>query len=98
MTKLRIQEVDDGVTFEARVVAGSSKTTVCGLLDTKLKVRISAPAEKGKANQCLIDFLAKKLGVKKNDVTIIAGKTNPVKAVHVLGISVDTLLKKLNLK
>ena len=98
MTKLRIQEVDDGVTFEARVVAGSSKTSICGLLDTKLKIRVSAPPEKGKANQRLIEFLAKKLGVKKNDVSITAGKTNPVKALHILGISAETLLRKLNLK
>jgi uncharacterized protein (TIGR00251 family) len=62
-----------------------------------LKIKISAPPEKGKANQCLIEFLAKQLGVKKNAVSIISGQTNPIKQVQVLGISADTLIEKLNL-
>ena len=53
--------------------------------------------ERGKANQCLLKFLAKQLGVKKNAVSIISGKTSPVKHVQVSGISTDTLLNKLGL-
>jgi len=41
--------------------------------------------------------LAKKLGVKKNAVSIISGRTGPVKHVQVLGISAESLLKRLNL-
>ena len=67
------------------------------LIDGMLKIKIAAPPEKGKANQSLIEFLAKQLGVKKNAVTITSGQTNPVKTIQVMGISDDTLLKKLNL-
>ena len=92
-----IQEADGGVVFVAKIVPGSSRTGVCGLLDGMLKIKISAAPEKGKANQELVGFLAKKLGVKKKAVSIISGQTNPVKQVQVLGISTETLLKKLNL-
>ncbi|MDD5327821.1 MAG: DUF167 domain-containing protein [Phycisphaerae bacterium] len=92
------QDVDGGVVFTAKVVPGSSRTVVSGLLDGMVKVKIAAPPEKGKANQCLIEFLAKKLGVKKNAISIISGQTNPVKQVRVLGISADTLMEKLDLK
>ncbi|GAI87664.1 unnamed protein product [marine sediment metagenome] len=93
-----IQEVDGGVVFTAKIVPGSnSPTRICGLLDGMLKVKVSAAPEKGKANQCLIKFLAKKLDVKKNAVNIIRGQTSPVKGVRVSGISVDTLLEKLGL-
>jgi len=92
-----IQEADGGVVFAANIVPGSSRTGVCGLLNGMLKIKISAAPEKGKANQALVGFLAKKLGVKKNAVSIISGQTNPVKQVQVLGISTETLLKKLNL-
>jgi uncharacterized protein (TIGR00251 family) len=93
-----IQEVDRGVVFAAKIVPGSSgQTRICGLLDGMLKVKVSAASERGKANQCLLKFLAKQLGVKKNAVSIISGKTSPVKHVQVLGISADTLLKKLGL-
>jgi uncharacterized protein YggU (UPF0235/DUF167 family) len=48
-------------------------------------------------NQSLIEFLAKRLGVKKNAVSIISGQTGPVKHVQVQGVSRETLLEKLNL-
>jgi len=92
-----IRETEGGVIFTAKVVAGSSRTCVCGLLDGMLKIKISAQPEKGKANRCLLEFLAKQLGVKKSAISIISGQTNPIKQVQALGISADALLKKLNL-
>jgi len=98
MANLRIQELDDGTVFTAKIVPGSSgPTRICGLLDGMLKVKVSAAPEKGKANQCLLKFLASELGVRKNAVGIISGQTSPVKQVKVSGVSADTLLKKLNL-
>ena len=98
MDNLTIREVNEGVVFTAKIVPGSSSPTkICGLLDGMLKVKVSAAPEKGKANQCLIKYLAGKLGVKKNAISIISGKTSPVKQIQVTGLSKDTLLKKLNL-
>ena len=94
-TKCKIREIDGGVVFFAKIVPGSSKTAVCGLFDRMVKIKVSAAPEKGKANQCLVEFLAKQLDVKKNAVNIISGQTNPVKQVQVLGISAETLLKRL---
>ena len=98
MANLKIQETDERVVFVAKIVPGSnSPTRICELLDGMLKVKVSAAPQRGKANQCLLKFLAKQLGVKKNAVSIISGKTSPVKHVQVMGISTDTLLKKLGL-
>lgn len=97
MSNPTIQEVDDGVIFVTKIVPGSSRTAVSGWLDGILKIKVAAPRERQKANQCLLEFLAKQLGVKKSAINIISGKNNPVKHVHVLGISVDMLLRKLNL-
>jgi uncharacterized protein (TIGR00251 family) len=98
MGKLKIEEHNEGVVFTAKIVPGSSgPTRICGLLDEMLKVKVSAAPEKGKANQCLVKFLAEQLGVKKNAVSIISGERNPVKRVKVAGLTSDMLLKKLNL-
>lgn len=97
MSNFAVKEVDDGLVFGVKVVPGSSRTTVCGLLDEMVKIKISAAPEKGKANKCLLDFLVKQLDVKKNAVKIVSGKGNPVKSVQVLGISAEQLLNKLNL-
>ena len=97
MANPTIREVDGGVVFSVKIVPGSSKTSVCGMLDKMVKIKISAPPEKGKANQRLVEFLAKKLGVKRKDVYIISGQTNPVKSVEISGISAEMLTTRLGL-
>jgi uncharacterized protein (TIGR00251 family) len=87
MTRPTIQESSGSVLFTAKVVPGSSRTTVAGVLEDMVKVRVAAAPEKGKANQCLVTFLAKQLGVRKGDVEIVSGQTRPVKQVRVTGIS-----------
>jgi len=93
-----IQEDAGGVVFVVKVVPGSSRTTVSGLLDSMIKIKVAAPPEKGKANECLIAFLARQLGIRKNAIDILAGQTNPVKQVRVAGLSTADLTKRLGLK
>lgn len=98
MADLKIENIEGGVVFPTKIVPCSSRTCVCGIFNGMLKIKISAPPEKGKANRSLIEFLAKQLGVKKNAISIISGQTNPIKQVQVLGVSSDNLIEKLNLK
>ncbi len=96
-SKPAIQEDATGVVFTAKIVPGSSRTVVAGVLEDMIKIRVAAPPEKGKANQCLIVFLAQQLGVKKNAIEILSGHTHPVKQVRVVGISAAQLREGLGL-
>ncbi len=98
MSVLEITQCDGYVTFGVKVVPGSSRTSIAGTLDGALKVKVSAAPEKGKANQSLILFLAKTLGVNKKAITIKSGQTNPHKIISVSGISADIVVSKLNIK
>lgn len=98
MLEPQIQEDDDGIVLVAKIVPGSSKTALAGVLDHMVKIKVAAPPEKGKANQCLITFLAKQLDVKKNAIRIVTGQTNPIKHVKIEGISARTCLEKLGLR
>ncbi len=93
-----IREDAEGVVFTAKIVPGSSRTTVAGALGDMIKIRVAAPPEKGKANDCLTAYLAKQLGVKKNAIEILSGHTNPVKQVKVAGITAADLQAKLGLE
>ena len=84
--------------FWVKVVPGSSRTGLCGILDGMVKIKVAAPAEKGKANRCLVEFLADKLGVKKSAVKIVAGETKAVKQVQISGMSAEELERKLGAK
>ncbi len=97
MTSLRIENDNTGITFSVKIVPGSSKTQICGLYEDMLKIKVSAPPEKGKANKELIGFLSKSLGVRKNQISITAGMTNPVKTIHVTRFTAGELADILNL-
>ena len=98
MDNLIIQKLDDCLIFTVKIVPASSKTAITGILDGMLKIKVSAPPEKGKANQAVIKFLAETLGLKKNAIQIVSGKTNPVKQLKVAGITPIMLTEKLGLK
>lgn len=91
MPELKIETCSDSVVFTAKIVPGSSRTSIEGVLDDMLKIKIAAPPEKGKANKELISFLAKKLNIKKNDIQVISGQTNPVKQLSVKGVAAEII-------
>jgi len=97
MSQLSIQKNAAGIAFKAKIVPGSSKTALVGVLDGMVKIKVSAAPEKGKANKCLIDFLAKKLRIKKNDISIVSGQTNPVKQIQIDGMSREIFISEMNL-
>ncbi len=69
-----------------------------GFADDVLRVKVSAPPIKGKANRELITFLSWLLGVGKGSVNIIKGHTTRNKVVAVDGLSREEVMKRLLLK
>ncbi len=66
-----------------------------GFTDGVLRVKISAPPIKGKANRELITFLSRLLGVGKGSVNIIKGHTTRNKVVAINGLSREEVMKRL---
>jgi uncharacterized protein len=78
---------DEPMTLKIKVIPGSPRTEFAGeMADGTLKIRVAAPADKGKANEALCDFLAKHYGVAHADVKIISGQTTTRKLVRISGI------------
>ena len=93
---LNIRQFEGRVVLDVKVVPGSSRTKLAGILDGMVKIKVAAAAEKGKANRCLIEFLAKKLDVKKKAIEIISGKTSPVKQVQIAGVCAEDIVVVLS--
>lgn len=67
-----------------KVLPKSPQTELVAIMaDGTIKIRLAAPPEKGQANQELIRFLSKELNVKKSQITIISGKTEPLKLIKI---------------
>lgn len=75
-----------GVTLRLHIQPGAKKTEVAGLHGEALKIRLAAPPVDGKANACLMAFLADQLGVARSAVKLLSGETSRAKRVHVSGI------------
>lgn len=86
-----IRETNTGVVFRIRVVPRASRSEIAGVQDDALKLRITAPPVEGKANEACIDLIAGRLGVKKAQVTIIAGQASRTKTVAVTGIEKEAI-------
>ena len=66
-----------------RVRPGSREDRIDGIHDGALRVSVTAPAERGKANESVIALLAKALGVRKDAIAISSGVTSRSKTVVV---------------
>ena len=77
---------DQGVTLRLHIQPGAKKTEVAGLHGEALKIRLAAPPVDGKANACLIAFLADRLGVARSAITLVSGEASRAKRVRISGI------------
>jgi len=95
MSELKITEVEGGVTFAVRVVPRASRDQIAGVHGDALKVRLTAPPVEGRANEALVAFLAKRLGVRKSQVEIVTGATSRRKMIHVIGLVTQEVEERL---
>lgn len=79
-------------TLAVKVVPGASGSKIAGWLGHELKLRVSAPPEKGKANQSVEKLLAKSLGLAPKQVKIIKGHTSTHKIVEFQNIDQSVLI------
>ena len=83
------------VKISLRVYPNASRNEVVGFTDGVLRVKISAPPSKGKANRELITFLSRLLGVSKGGVNIMKGHTTRNKVIAIDGLSREEVMKRL---
>ncbi len=95
---LPVIEGKEGCTFRVRVSPRSRRDEVVGLHGDALKIRLTAPPVRGKANRALLKFLAGQLSISPSDVEIIAGHTSRQKRVRVMGVSVEAVHALLDAK
>jgi len=90
-----LQEKIGAVVLRVKALSGSNRDEVRGVDGGALKVAVTAPPEKGKANKALLAVLAEFLGVPRRDVAIIHGETSRDKRVEVAGVTAVQVEEKL---
>jgi len=64
----------------------ASRDAIVGIHDGRLKVQVASPPVDGKANEQLIRFMAKTLGVAKSRVTLVRGQGSRFKTLRIEGL------------
>jgi uncharacterized protein len=90
------KEKPDGVFFQIKVLPRSSRCEVAGVHGDALKIKITAPPLEGKANDEVVRFLSKHLGVKVAQVSIVNGEHSRIKTIAVTGMTGRQFLDSLD--
>jgi uncharacterized protein (TIGR00251 family) len=69
-----------------RVTPSASSDALMGWQGDVLRLRVTAPAQRGKANEAVLRLLAAALGVERRRLRILRGQTSRQKVVFVDGL------------
>jgi uncharacterized protein (TIGR00251 family) len=90
-SELAIERTASGVRLGVLVAPRASREAVLGVHDGALKIALTSPPVDGAANEALVAFLARALGVTKRAVRINAGHTSRRKRVEIDGASAEAV-------
>jgi len=94
--RFRFHNGRGGAALMVRVIPRAHRDELAGILDDgTLRVRLTAPPVDNKANEALVRFLARLLGVPRSKVEIVAGHTSRNKLVSILDIAPDEVERRL---
>lgn len=81
--------------LEIKVIPKASRDRLVGWLGDRLKVAVTAPPERGKANAAVVALLSSVLGLPRSSIRIVAGETIPQKTVEIASPDESTLRSRL---
>jgi uncharacterized protein (TIGR00251 family) len=81
--------------LQVKVVPGGSRDAILGMSGDRLRVKVAAPPEAGRANRAVLELLAARLGVPRADLRIVRGETTPRKTIAVRGLATDAAVAAL---
>ena len=91
MASLYDIRADGTVVLRLHVQPGAATEGVVGVHGDALKVKVRAPADRGRANVAVCALVARTLGVSPSAVTLLSGASSRAKRVAVVGISPEAV-------
>ena len=87
-----------GVRLTIRVIPRAAKSSVAGLRDNALLIRLNAPPVDGAANDALVALLADTCRVPARAITITHGTKGRLKTVLIEGLTADAVARHLGVE
>ncbi|MEE8456435.1 MAG: DUF167 domain-containing protein [Acidimicrobiia bacterium] len=93
MDRNPIRESARGVEVDVLVVPNASKASVVGVHGDRVKIRVTSPPERNKANAAVIELMRQVTGVRQAEV--IRGRTARQKTILLTGVTVEVVRERL---
>ena len=87
-----IRTGENACSFRVKVTPRASRTQAVGWVNGALKIKVQSPPVEGAANEAVILFMAKSLGVPKSAVEITRGASGRDKTILVRGVVGEKVL------
>jgi uncharacterized protein (TIGR00251 family) len=92
---IQLSDHPEGIILPVRAQPGARRAGIQGAHAGALKVSVTQVAEKGKANQALIEAIAAGLGLRRTQVELLSGETQRDKRFLIRGISRQELERRI---
>lgn len=92
---MKLLEKDGAVRFEVHAKPRAKKSKVVGERGDAVEIALAAPPVEGAANEELVRFVGKVLGLAKRDVILVRGETSREKLLAVVGLSTVEVEERL---
>lgn len=83
--------------LRVRAIPGAKREGIAGVVGGRLKVKVSAPAEAGKANAAICAVIASALGVRARDVSVASGAASAEKTLRIEGVGAQRVTEAFGL-
>jgi uncharacterized protein (TIGR00251 family) len=90
-----LREHQGGLVLPVRAQPGASRAGIRGEHGGALKVAVTQVAEKGKANDALVDVLAVGLALQRSQIELLSGATQRDKKFLIRGIWREELAERI---
>ncbi|MFN9719222.1 MAG: DUF167 domain-containing protein [Planctomycetota bacterium] len=91
-----VQQQRDGVLLRVYVQPKARNERIVGLHGDRLKVAVMEPPDQGKANDAVVDLLARAIGLAASGIRLIRGQTTRQKDLLIVDSTIETIVARLN--
>ncbi len=86
-SELRVREIASGLDVPLHVQPRARRTELAGLHNGSLKLKVQAPPVDDAANDAVIRFFSKLLGIPRSRLAIVSGAKSRDKILRIEGLS-----------
>lgn len=84
-----------GTLFAVHAQPGARRNAILGERAGALRVAVTAPPDKGKANAAILELLARELGCRPSEIALVSGETSRQKRFILAGVSVEEAARRI---